>query len=98
MKLESDGHPIIGHYVIGALVMKKSMPCEVAPTYVMTIIVRPLTGSPPLRLASLARSRSSQCSLANAPAGGWRSLPKRSGTHDRCFLGQREKLHSQTQE
>ena len=46
MKFESVGHPIIGHYVIGALVMKKSMSCEVAPTYVMTIIVRPLTGSP----------------------------------------------------
>ena len=45
--MESDGHPIIGHYVIGALVIKQTMSCEVAPTYVMTIIVRPLTGSPP---------------------------------------------------
>jgi len=27
--------------------MKQTMSCEVAPTYVMTIIVRPLTGSPP---------------------------------------------------
>ena len=52
------------------------MSCEVAPTYVMTIIETPAYRFSPLRLASLARSRSSQCSLANAPAGGWRSLPK----------------------
>ena len=63
------------------------MSCEVAPTYVMTIIETPAYRFSPLRLASLARSRSSQCSLANAPAGGWRSLPKRSGTHDHYFLG-----------
>src|SRR5712692_9583507 len=49
--------------------MKKSMSCEVAPTYVMTIIVRPLTGSPPCAsLRSPARAARS-AHLRTPPLG-----------------------------
>jgi len=44
---ESDGHPIIGHYVIGALVMKKSTFGKVAPTNIMTIDRTPAFTDPP---------------------------------------------------
>src|SRR2546421_9622071 len=49
--------------------MKQTMSCEVAPTYVMTIIVRPLTGSPPCAsLRSPARAARS-AHLRTPPLG-----------------------------
>ncbi len=49
------------------------------------------TDSPPLRpLRSPARATRT-AHFTKAPAGGWRSLPKRSGTQDSSLLGQRQK-------
>src|SRR5258708_40009040 len=75
---EADGHPIIGHYVIGRRAChQKAMSCAPAavglfPSYVMAIIRRPRLQILPIAPASLAGSRTRTARFANAPAGGWR--------------------------
>lgn len=94
-KSESDGHPIIGHYVVGAVGLEDSIDrlppyrsVEVAPLNVMTIIVRPLIGSPLCARYARRLAHSHDC-YANVPAGDWRDFSDILISNE-MFLGQNE--------